>query len=190
MFCSIACQTDAFNRYHQFECAIMEQLLTSSVTHLTLRQFFVALSLFDGSIEKLKEFVEQNEQKNFTVFDFDHNAPDNQKNCLIASRSLIKTKKVFPMEKHEEILKSHPTLKVSLKNHFEFVINFLMWQRQISDLNFLGIFSGSSKKVDSNEAFDVLNSLQQPIGIGSLLFGSFINHSCTQNVFRSVNQFF
>lgn len=184
MFCSDNCHNEALTRYHRFECSIMSQLLVSSVTHLTMRQFFVALSIFDGSIEKLKEFIDENESKNFTIFDFDFQAPGNEKNLLIASRSLIRTKKVFPMTKHEEILKSHPTLSVSLKDHFEFVRNFLMWQRQISDLNFLGVFSGSSRKIISNEPVDVLNSLQQPIGIGSLLFGSFVNHSCANNVFR------
>jgi SET and MYND domain-containing protein 4 len=184
MFCSDDCRNEAMTRYHTFECPIINQLLSSSVTHLTLRQFFVALSLFNGSIEKLKQFIEENEGKNFTIFDFDFNGPDCEKNRLIASRSLIRTRKTFPMTKHEEILKSHPTLSVSLQNHFDFVKSFMMWQRQISDLNFLGVFSGSTRKIHSSDKLEILNSLQQPIGIGSLLFGSFVNHSCANNVFR------
>lgn len=184
MFCSTDCQSKAMQRFHQYECAIMDQLLKSSVVHMTLRQFFLALSIFEGSIEKLKDFIEENEHRNITVFDFDFRSQDSDKNCLLASRSLIRTKRVFSMNKHEEILKSHPVLKDLLSNHFQFVSSFLLWQRQISDLNYLGVFSGSSKKVDSFDMWEVLNSLQQPIGIGSLLFGSFINHSCSNNVFR------
>lgn len=184
MFCSKNCQDEAMKRYHTFECPIMDQLLASSVNHLTLRQFFVALSLFEGNIEELEIFIKENSDKNFTVFDFDSNGIESDKNRLIASRSLVRTKKSFSMIKHEDILKSHPKLKVSLENRFEFVRDFMMWQRQISDLNYLGVFSGSSRKIQSNEKLEVLTSHQAPIGIASLLFGSFVNHSCANNVFR------
>lgn len=184
MFCSTDCHDEAMKRFHNYECPIINQLLKSSVIHMTLRQFFVALSIFEGSIEKLEEFIKENSHRNITVFDFDFNSQNSEKNRLLASRSLIRTKKVFSMQKHEEILKIHPVLKDSLQNHFEFISNFLLWQRQISDLNYLGVFSGTSKKVESQDAIEILNSIQQPIGIGSLLFGSFINHSCANNVFR------
>jgi SET domain len=162
----------------------MEKLLESGVVHMTLRQFFVALSMFDGSIKKLEEFIKENEHRNITIFDFDFKSEGSDKNKLLASRSLIRTKRIFSMTDHEKILKSHPNLKLSLQNHFEFIKSFLLLHRQISDLNYLGVFSGSSMKIGSQNTLKILQSMQQPIGIGSLLFGSFVNHSCSNNVFR------
>jgi hypothetical protein len=163
----------------------MHQLLKSGTIHMPIRQFFIALSIFDGEIEKLKQFFKENENRSVTVFDFDfrsNSISETDKNLLLALRSLIQTSEVFNLEDHVEIMKNHPQLSEIFQNHSEFIENFLQRQCQIADLNIHGIFSGSLKKND--DPSKVFSHMQQAIGRGSLLFGALTNHSCTNNVFR------
>lgn len=186
MFCSIDCCNQAFKRYHKYECSVMDQLLKSGSIHMPLRQLFISLSVFDGLIEKLEKFFKENESRSATVFDFDLTAEDaeNDKNLLLALRSMIKSSQIFELEEYEEILKNHAQLKDIWMNHKEFIRSFLQRQCQICDLNVHGVFSGSSRKIDSCDPSTIFSSLQHAIGTGTLLFGCLTNHSCANNVFR------
>lgn len=184
MFCSTECSVKSFNRYHKYECSVMNQLLKSGSIHMPLRQFFIALSSFDSEVLKLQEFFKAHEIVSTTVFDYDLRSEDaeSDKNRLLALRSCIKSSTVFELEEHEKILENHPQFQNIFRDHLEFIRAFLHRQCQISDLNIHGIFSGSSKKVD--EASKMFSHMQQAIGTGSLLFGALTNHSCANNVFR------
>lgn len=184
MFCSIDCLEQSHKQYHQYECPVMDRLLQSGAIHMPLRQLFIALSSFDGAIEKLEEFFKKNENLSTTVFDYDFTSRDceTDKNLLLALRSLIKSQKIFPTHKHEDILMRHSQLKDIFRDHREFIRAFLQRQIQISDLNIHGIFSGGSKRNDDPST--MFSSLNQAIGTGALLFGSLTNHSCANNVFR------
>lgn len=186
MFCSTECYQQAFNRYHNYECPVMDQLLTSPSIHMPLRQLFIALSVFNGSVEELENFFKDNENISTTVFDFDLSSHrhENDKNLLLAMRSLIKSKESFDLGEFEEILKNHDKLKDIWLSHQNFIRSFLQRQCQTSDLNVHGIFSGSSKKIESYDPNTVFSSLQHAIGKGTLLFGALTNHSCANNVFR------
>lgn len=186
MFCSTECHQQAFKRYHRYECPIMDQLLKSASIHMPLRQLFIALSVFDGSIEKLEKFFNENDNFAATVFDFDFSSQhhENDKNLLLALRSLIKSSEIFDLSDFESILKSHHELKDIWLSRQPFIRSFLLRQCQTSDLNVHGIFSGSSKKIDSYDPNTIFSSLQHAIGTGTLLFGALTNHSCANNVFR------
>lgn len=164
----------------------MDQLIKAGAAHMILRLFFIALSTFDGSIDELENFMNVNENIIVAVSDLDLtvSVEKNDKKLLHAQLSMIKSSRMFPLERHEEILKNHPQLKETWLKHQEFIKSFLLRQCQISDLSFHGIFSGSSKRNDSQEPSSIIGSWQQPIGSGSLLYGSGINHSCSNNVFR------
>lgn len=186
MFCSDHCFSSAFERYHRYECSIISQLLKSGSVHMSLRIFFIALSTFDGSIEKLKIFIEENKTTEVTVFDIDFRSmtEDTNKKHLLALLSLTKSTKAFPLHLHQEILKSHKTLNEMWKNHQEFIESFLLKNCQISDFNFHGVFSGSSQKVIHQNPAMIFSSMQQSIGSGSMPFSSLINHSCNNNTVR------
>jgi SET and MYND domain-containing protein 4 len=184
MFCSEDCRTRAFRRYHEYECPVMESLLKSGSVHMSIRIFFIALSIFDGSLADLKTFSEEIKSSKSTVFDIDFsNEKEKDKKMLQALLSLTRSSKSFPLQMHEEILKNHPTVGCFWDENEEFIKNFLLQSCQISDLNFHGIFSGSSQKVDLNPAA-VFNTMQQSIGSGSMPFCSLLNHSCANNVLR------
>lgn len=184
MFCSTECCEKSFKRYHKYECPVMDQLLKSGSIHMPLRQFFIALSSFDGSIEKLEEFFKKNENLSTTIFDYDLRSQncDDDKNLLLALRSLIKSSKKFSLVDHERILANHSQLQNIFRDHHEFISAFIQRQCQISDLNIHGIFSGSSKKNEDPSA--AFGHMQRAIGTGALLYGSLTNHSCANNVFR------
>lgn len=162
----------------------MDQLLMSGMVHMPLRQFFIALSNFNGSVDKLQEFFKENENLSTTVFDFDLRLQDseNDKNHLLALRSLIKSSTRFLLDDHVKILKSHPQLQDIFNQHQEFIESFLQRQCQICDLNVHGIFSGNAQK--NEDPTTMFSHMQQAIGTGSLLFGALTNHSCANNVFR------
>lgn len=175
----------ATNRYHGYECLIIDQLLKSGSVHMSIRLFFIALSAFDGSIDNLKDFMKQNENRNATVFDFDMSLREgNDKILLLALLSLVKSSKMFALQHHEDILKNHPQFINDWQNNHEFILKFLLRICQTSDWNFHGIFSGSSQVKTDQNAVKLLSNLQQSIGSGSLLFSSLINHSCASNVLR------
>jgi SET and MYND domain-containing protein 4 len=144
-----------------------------------------SLSAFGGSIEKLQEFMEENENANSTVYDFDFSTESsegiNYLKCLV---SLSRSSKMFPLHSCEEILSSHPEVKNIWTNHKTFIREFLLRICQTNDLYFHGIFSGSLKRNLSADPLSALRSLQQSIGSGWFPFCSLINHSCSPNVIR------
>lgn len=186
MFCSNECYQKSQQRYHQYECSVIEKLLKSGSVHITLRIFFIALSTFVGSIEKLKDFMNQMKNESSSIFDLDLRNQNNEidKKLLLSLLSLIKSQKIFPLQMHEEIIKNHPILKVIWNKNQDFIKQFLLQLCQISDLNFHGIFSGTSQNIQTQNPSTLFQNLQQSIGSGSFLFASMINHSCANNVVR------
>lgn len=184
MFCSTNCRDDSLKRYHKYECPVMDQLLKFGSVHMPIRQFFIALSSFDGSIENLQRFFEENQSVNASVFDFDLSlkTAEVDRNLLLALRSSIKSSQKFSLEEHEKIFQNHPTLCEVFNLNREFILDFLQRQCQICDLNVHGIFTGSSRII--NDPTNAFGQMQQAVGTGSLLFGSLTNHSCANNIFR------
>lgn len=185
MFCSTECLESALERYHRFECPVMDRLIKSGSVHMALRLFFIGLSAFDGSVENFKNFFEENEGARSTIFNVDEKSSviDQEKSRLLALFSLTKSSKNFSTVQHEEILMKHPILSESWKTHREFIQTFIQRQSQISDHNFHGIFSGSTKQ-ENFAPKTIFTNLQQSIGSGSMLFCSLINHSCSSNILR------
>lgn len=190
MFCSISCIKEAYKRYHQYECPIMDTLLRSGDVHMALRSFFIALSIFDGSLENLEKFLNENENTRTTIFDIEScrwDEAENDKSRLLMLTSLIKSKKEISLDLHEEALVNHPSLKHIWAEQKPFIKSFLTKQCQIADLSFHGIFGGTSKKTHDLSEMNssmVFQNLQQPIGSGALLFSTLFNHSCSNNIFR------
>lgn len=187
MFCSVDCQQTAWKRFHRYECPVMSLLLKSGSVNIALRILFISLSIFEGSIEKLENFMNESESSISTVFDFNfagENHEENSKNYLKCLNSLSKSSKKFSLQPHAEILCNHPELKDIWTSHESFIRNFLQRLCQINDLYFHGIFSGSLKMNLTNDPSKVFSDLQRSIGSGWFPFCSLINHSCAPNVVR------
>lgn len=176
------CLEQAFERYHRYECPVITDLLTSGSVHIVLRLFFIALSTFDGSVDKLENFLSDNEKGTSTIFDSSSDAKgrEREKNNLLFAMSMIKCSKSYTLNVHEAILKKIPELNEVWQFRQEFVESFLQRLCQIADLNIHGIFGASIQKASSTDVRD----LQQSIGTGTLLFSSLVNHSCANNLLR------
>lgn len=176
------CLEQAYERYHRYECPVITDLLTSGSVHIVLRLFFIALSTFDGSVDKLENFLNDNENGTSTIFDSSSDATgrEREKNNLLFAMSMIKCSKSYTLNVHEAILKKNPELSEVWELHQEFITSFLQRLCQIADLNIHGIFGASIQRSDYTDVRD----LQHSIGTGTLLFSSLVNHSCANNLLR------
>ena len=190
MFCSEDCKDSANRKYHDYECEIMGTLQFSGTLQMSLRSFFLALSLFDKSINKMEDQLEKVKNSTVTVFDFNFsksNNPDNDMNLLLAAYALCQSDKKFPLDAHAAILSKHSKLKDTWKTHEMFIRNFLLRHAQISDSNFHGIYACRLKKEDltNMNSQALFSELQETIASGCFPFLSLLNHSCAPNVIRT-----
>lgn len=185
MFCSQQCHEFAKKYYHKYECPIISDIIRSGSVNMTLRIFFISLSVFEEDIFKLREFYEDIIKIPKTLFDFDFsskNSSDNLLNQLKCLLSLSRSSKNFPLTQQKKLLANHPELYEIYNANGDFIKEFIQHQSQISDHNFHGIFSSNLNTqsiVNTN-----MKSLQEPVGSGSFLFASLINHSCVPNIMR------
>ncbi|XP_070496813.1 SET and MYND domain-containing protein 4-like [Chironomus tepperi] len=186
MFCSQECYEFAMKYFHQYECPVITDILKSGSVNMSLRIFFISLSLFGGNIKSLQRFYEETKKNMKNVFDFDHSTLINAEDVLIMKLkcliSLSKSSKKYQMMYQKSILSSLSSLNSIYTENIDFIHDYIEALCQISDHNFHGIFSSNL----GNKTFDNSNlkSLQEPIGSGSFLFTSLINHSCTPNILR------
>ncbi|KAL7045419.1 hypothetical protein ACKWTF_002227 [Chironomus riparius] len=186
MFCSQECYEFAMKYFHQYECPVITDILKSGSVNMSLRIFFISLALFGDSINCLKNFYEENKKNSKNIFDFDFSTTKSVKNMLIMKLkcllSLSKSSKQYQLAYQKNILNNHSTLHSMYVENKDFIHDFIQDLCQISDHNFHGIFSSNlDTKIFDNSN---LKSLQEPIGSGSFLFTSLINHSCTPNILR------
>jgi SET and MYND domain-containing protein 4 len=191
MFCSEECAKSSFKSFHQYECPLMEFILSSllsSTMQMALRTFFVALTLFDESIESLEKFLAEN-QKPSTIFDCNF---DDNKQKLLAINSLVFDEKIKVNEDiFVEIFNVSPVLKEMWSTHSHFISNFLRKQTQIATMNYHEIYSWPLKKggLPDDDVNEFKGSLAYKRGViatgnGSYPFCSLLNHSCSPNVSR------
>lgn len=160
--------------------------LQFSTMRMALRTFFVALSIFDGSIENLEKFLAEN-QRSCTIFEGHLN---DSKQTLLAVNSLTFDETIKVNDNlFEEIFNASSFLKTMLSSHSQFIKNFLRKQSQISTMNHHEIYSWPLKKGglfdDSVDKFKSALAYKRgviPTGIGSYPFLSLMSHHCAPNV--------
>lgn len=181
MFCA-ECYDEAFEKFHKYECDLMDELIQSGSVHIALRFFFIALSAFDGAIDELEKFMKQcdDADKNYSIFDFNSKDEKSVKNYLRFLNTLARGDKNFHIEEHMRILKNQPIIRSMMESHEEFIRDFILRQCQTNDHYFHGIFGTNLNAESSND----LKDLQTPISTGWFPFLSLINHSCASNVMR------
>lgn len=186
MFCSQECYEFAMIYFHQYECEIISDILKSGSVNMSLRLFFFSLSLFGGNIKNLQKMYEETEKNVKNIFDFDLSSSKNHNDTLLLKLksllSLSKSSKQYKMLNQKNILKNSSMLHSMYAENMDFIHDYIQVLCKISDHNFHGIFSsnlGTTIFDNSN-----LKNLQEPIGSGSFLFTSLINHSCSPNILR------
>lgn len=191
MFC-LRCYKAPIKAVHRFECPLTSILFFSGLSssiQMAFRTFFVALSLFDGSVELLEKFLSQNHEQRsvFDIADF-----SDMKEKLLAVHSLIFSENI---EANEDIFKETfqltPELRSMWSTNGQFIKSLLTKQVQIGSMNYHEIYEWPLKK--GGLADDEISELQESLaykrgvistGNGSYPFCALINHSCSPNVNR------
>lgn len=191
MFCSTKCKDEGKKRFHDFEChfnsSAFEKFFNIAIK-ASLRTFLLALSIFDGSIEKLKQFFcDNNDVNDVTVFDVDVKDEKYMQQLLLAMNSLCTNEeKISEVEKFRraivctiacDFLKNHSKLCNVLVNEQNeiFFMNFLFKHSLIAESNYHELYALSPLKP---------HQVNEQFGVGGFPFSSLLNHSCTPNVFR------
>ena len=190
MFCSQECVKISLETFHKLECPMLGKIsfFDSSNMQMALRTFFVALSDFAGSIEKLQKFLDEN-KISCTVFDGD--VKDKKQNILALNSLVFEEKIAVNQTVLEEMFNaSHDLIKL-WSTHGNFIRNFLIQQIQIAAANYHEIYTWSLKKgglfdAEVEHFKDTLAYKRQLVssGNGSYLFCSLLNHHCAANVRR------
>lgn len=193
MFCSNCKGTEETSGFHQFECPLMEVLISSALTPtflMAMRTLFFGLSLFDGSIEGLEKFINDNACRPITIFDCKD--PTDLKQRLLAVHSLISSDKVEVKDSvFQDFFVCALTLQPLWSANSSFIRNFLRKQSQIGTMNYHEIYGWPLTKagIADPEIDHLKDSLAYKRGVvsmgnGSFPFCSLINHSCSPNVCR------
>lgn len=178
MYCSTSCMEYAEENYHNFECGITEILHKCGIMQMVMRIFFQALNMFNGSIEKMENFLKKYEKSSTSVYDFDFSTSDQNeraKNYLASMYCLARTGRKVD-DSPVRIFLSNDYLSQIWNSHEKFITRFISRIIDVYDCNFHGICGWSRKKNENNTA--------QMIGVGCYPFASLINHSCYPNVNR------
>lgn len=188
MFCSDDCAKIGTEKFHKYECAIIDKLntLSTKILRIAIRTFFEALDACDGNVEELKSLVEENFGSGRTVFDFDE--PLSRRNILMSIDALQTnesgryTADLFQRSGIVAIVTdlflTHSPLKDFLvsEDDQDFFRCFVFKQTQTAACNYHGLYNGIARKseVEANPQY----------GSGSYPFCSLINHSCAPNLVR------
>lgn len=188
MFCSDECYKIGSEKFHKFECPVIDKLnsLGTKILRIAVRTFCEALDVCSGNLHELKALIDENQNSSATVFD--SNFPTERKNVLRAIDALASNEAsrngadMFQRSGTVAII-SNLLLKHTMLNNLltteedqDFFRCFIFKQTQIAASNYHGVFNGVVKKteLESNPQY----------GSGSFPFCSLINHSCAPNLVR------
>lgn len=184
MFCSLKC-LQAAKSHHDFECEIVDDLLSSGLVHIVTRIFLEGLSAFDGNLGEMKSFIAQHGASAPAVFNID--TLNDKKQKFLATLSLTWSEstgelfdsclKMFAKtEKLTKIFKTDPPFMISVLGRLVTV-----------GTHYVHGIGGWSRNQNGMENFDEKkhpSQYQQLIGNGCNLVSSLINHSCAPNIRR------
>lgn len=187
MYCSIDCMSSAQQRHHQYECEIIDELLTSGLLHIVVRMFFEGLSLFDGDIYEMEKYLYQI-RESLTVFDIygkDFTGNEMAKKLFVATLSLATDGAEVSCE-YEDIFQKTEKLRDLYEKNEKFITNVLSRLIRVGQLYVHGIGSWSLKLegIEMDEEPKNPSLYQQLIGNACYLFCSLLNHSCAPNIKR------
>lgn len=188
MYCSMDCMISAQLRHHQYECEIIDELLTSGLLHIVVRMLFEGLSLFNDDIHEMEKYLRQNDE-HLTVFNFDFNnlnGNEMEKKMFVATLNLATGDNEDISSEYENIFKKTEKLEKLWNSNESFIKKLLRKLSQIGRLYVHGIGSWSLKIEGTKNDEEPKNPslYQMLIGNACYLFCSLLNHSCSPNIKR------
>lgn len=119
MYCSETCLEADKKEFHQFVCGIVNAPHDKISNFSLLKMLFKMLALFDGNVDKLREFLEASPEDQ-TIFDFDFSNiddPTHNKNFMLATLSKKNCKETWKdafntlFESCQRLIQFHPKLR-------------------------------------------------------------------------------
>lgn len=177
MYCDKKCKEEAWQTYHKEECKTLENHLENNEYDLMIKKMlFESLSLFDGNVTKMKNFLSNT--KNETVYDFDlshENEKQNKKNLLKSIFALKRAKNSEEdIEMADWMVNNDQVIKSLGNSHKPFIKSFILQMMGISDRNSYIFYDLKSLSKTADEE----------IGSGIFAYASLFNHSCSPNLYR------
>lgn len=189
MFCSQDCAQVGNEKFHKYECPIVDKLnsMGTKILRIAIRTFFEAMDVCSGNLEELKILIEENRDSSITVFDYEF--PIERSSILKAIDALATNES----ERNQadlfqrsgivaiicDMFLKHTSLGDVLvtRGDEDFFYCFVFKQTQIAASNYHGLFNGVTKKSE-------FESNNDQCGSASFPFCSLINHSCSPNLVR------
>lgn len=181
MFCNKECMEMADKTFHRFECPIIDYLLAVfNKIHLSaIRVVIKAFQCFD-SVKNLRQFVDEFDEHNANIFEFDNNIPasENYKTFHVLStneqlRSVpdLFQRGVIAAVAYYQLVKSTPFSHILQTNGDRALLQrLLMRYLQISPINFQGLDT------------IIIGDTECAYCTCGYSFSSMVNHSCAPNV--------
>jgi len=191
MFCSEQCREIGINKFHKYECNIIDALnvIYTKIMRISSHTFFEALYVYNSDLQQLMSAMNENAKSSVTVYDFDlESESDVKKKMFMAIDSLVTNEKhrspsdLFQRAGIVAIMTNLLLSQVDLNNLLmtecdkSFYRQFIMKQTQIAALNYHGIFDGILTKAQLNDNVQIASA--------SFPFCSLINHACAPNLVR------
>lgn len=216
MYCSDACLEADKKEFHRFVCGVNAPHDQFS-NYILLRMLFKMLSLFDGDVTKLSEFLEAN-REDLTIFDFDFRNPDdltNQRNLMLATLSRKNSKEQWstsfiPMYNNcQKLIQFHPELQAMWNSpENQTFLNRILRRLHFTVSESKRVYATSKYNLNinperacdieiDNSAVTLQNAFpgiqnqtkfQNHVMTAVDPFNNLLNHSCVQNVVRTMNE--
>lgn len=186
MFCSTSCMDEANKKFHKLECDFSGNafdVFFSISIKSALRTFIEAVYIFEGSVEKLKNYLEQcGNEKASREKDLESS---HRKNLLKAVNNLTtnesrrhavdKFRKMSACAILIDFLQKHSKFDEILQNNSnaKFLGNFMYKHIQIAETNYHELYALSGRRCQNEQ-----------IGVASFPYSSLLSHSCCPNVIR------
>ena len=192
MFCSDECAIIGNDKFHKYECAIVDKLnsLATKILRISVRTFFEALHVCNGSFNELKALIEKNRDSGITIFDFETlMTPKNVLQAVDALAANEESRSKADLFQRSgtvaiicDLLIDHTNVRdlIATDDDRDFFYRFIFKQTQIAACNYHGLYNGVVKmsEINSNPQY----------GSGSFPFCSMMNHSCSPNLVRVTSE--
>lgn len=194
MYCSEKCRTEAFERFHKYECPVIDFLRRNmpwASWRLGLRMTMCALSDFK-TIDALVAFTDEaDKDDDYTVFSMDYSIGNTTAKQSYGPVYGLQRQEPTPDSQHvlEKVLKvlcSHMLVESTVLECDEKTLNILL---DLLDRHFHAIAISQCVMVDLGtliERLQVGNGANDDDTIGILPFRSLFGHACVANVISSV----